>query len=919
MRQRFRFNIRTKILLGYVLIVICLGIFLFVMSDRINQLQEENQYITQHDLQVHNLTNGLEKHVLDMETSQRGYVITGNESYLEPYDQAKVVWENDFNTLYGLVADNPAQQRNLDVIKSHIENWMKVAGEPVIAAKRQGQEEEVTAFFTADPGKAEIDNLRTQLATFRDTELGLTQQRADRLTASNERMLIVMYSIWGAIILLSIAAGMTISGNIARTINQVTGTIRDMYNGGNLGQRIKVKTNDEVRDLGNATNDLLDSLERQNWAKDQIAATATMLQNPLGIHELTQQFVSRLAELLELPYALLYLVNEHTELKRSAAFAAGPEHGKEQGEAYFRAGQGLAGQCALENRMLVVHDLPPGYVSVNSGLGSAAPRVLILAPVSFEGRVRAVIEIAAMRPLHPEQMNLLQELCSILGVSIHSTQINMEVQRLYAESQAMNEELQVQSEELQAQTEELQAQTEEMSMQTEELHILNDKLEEQKSAAENAAAELEKYAEQLAKSSDYKSEFLANMSHELRTPLNSMLILSEILSENKHQNLSEEEQQYASVIHSSGKDLLTLINDILDLSKVEAGEMLIEYDPINLSELPDTLNTYFLKTAEKKNVDFRIQLDKKLPQLFYSDGNRLQQILRNLLSNAFKFTSRGEVSLTVTRLKSEVDTEAGPSSDILAFTVADTGIGIPEEKQQLIFEAFKQVDGANTRKFGGTGLGLSISLSLARLLGGTITLQSEEGKGSAFTLFLPCLEEEPQDDSALFIQQEAAAAIEEPARLKPVPRPVMPISPEELFTPLEEQMFRGSKVLVVDDDIRNVYALANALENFDMSVITAQNGRECLELLREHDDVDIVLMDIMMPEMDGYETIREIRGTYGMNTLPIIALTAKAMKEDREKCLAVGANDYISKPLNIREVVSRMKLWLTNRVTHHTS
>lgn len=906
MSKKRRFTIRSKILLGYLVVVLLFGAALLVLSAQINELQKENDFISHHDLEVHNLTNAIEKDVLDMETGQRGFMLTGKESYLEPYNQALSEWNSNYDQLYGLISDNPSQQQRLQTIKTHILRWIEVAAEPSIALKNQGDQEQVITFFQSDPGKNEIDLLRSQLTGFRNTEIALTEARVTSLAERSSTLLTIMYTLWAAIAAFSIGAAIMVSGNIVKTLRDVRQTIRDISQGGNLGERIHVRTEDEVGDLGRETNKLLDKVQEQNRVKDQLTSIATLLQNPTNLEGLSRLFLNELAILLEVPYSVLYYWKDN-RLLRLAAYAADGEKEHSIGKVSLAPGEGLVGQSAVEKRILRMNDLPQNYIRISSGLGHASATSLTVVPVIFEGRTIAVIELASLKPLLENELEQLHELVEIFSVSLHSTATRMELQQLYDESQVLNEELQAQSEKLQLQTEEMLSQTEELQMQTEELHMLNERLEMQKHAAETSASELASVADQLRTSSGYKSEFLANMSHELRTPLNSMLILSEILAENQHENLSSEEQKYASVIHTSGKDLLNLINDILDLSKVEAGEMDIDLGEVYLGVLPETMNQYFLKTAEQKGIDFRIQMQSHLPETIVTDEMRLHQILRNLLSNAFKFTHEGEVALTISRMNLASPEAGGPETDVIAFSVSDTGIGIAEDKLLQIFDAFKQADGATARKYGGTGLGLSISQSLATLLGGSISATSREGQGSVFTLFLPLRPEEPEtkNTSRLFLNEVATTI--------PIVGTLSNTSRDEiLLTPLEESLLRGRQVFVVDDDIRNVYALANALEQYGMHIITTQNGYECLEMLeRGEANPDIILMDIMMPELDGYDTIRQIRERLKLTQLPIIALTAKAMKEDRDKCIAAGASDYISKPLNIKEVISRMKLWLS--------
>ncbi len=383
------------------------------------------------------------------------------------------------------------------------------------------------------------------------------------------------------------------------------------------------------------------------------------------------------------------------------------------------------------------------------------------------------------------------------------------------------------------------------------------------------------------------------MSHELRTPLNSLLVLAQILAENSAGNLSAKQVEYAETIMSSGKDLLNLINDILDLSKIESGKMEVHPAEVHLKAIEDFAKRNFLPLAQTKKIAFSVQLADDLPEVIYTDEQRLRQILKNLLSNAFKFTEKGSVLLQIK--VAPMQTSATP---MLAISVIDTGIGIPEEKYNIIFEEFLQADGTTNRKYGGTGLGLSISKKIAELLGGFIRLESQEGKGSTFTLFIPL--NVAYDTTKDVIVSEVAAGSEEEFS-DDVNHP----EPEQPQGPLE-----GRKILIVDDDPRNVFALTALLENHKMDVLFAVNGKDGINTLLENPDIDLVLMDIMLPEMDGYEAMRHIRQMPQYQTLPIIALTAKAMKYDREKCINAGASDYISKPVNLKQLLSLIKVWL---------
>ena len=504
----------------------------------------------------------------------------------------------------------------------------------------------------------------------------------------------------------------------------------------------------------------------------------------------------------------------------------------------------------------------------------------------------------------------------MLGMAIHSVQSRMEIERLLSDSQAMTEELQVQAEELQSQSEELQMQSEELRMINEQLEERSQEAEQKSKELEFSKEELEAKNEQLLQSSKYKSEFLANMSHELRTPLNSILILSEMLAEKANGDYTEEEREFAKVIYTSGNDLMMLINDILDLSKVEAGKLEVFFNEANIREIAETVERSFLPMAEQKGLTFTVEIEEDLPSIFYTDEQRMQQIIKNLLSNAVKFTNKGSVSLKLEKVKNTKEKEAldqNVQSDFwMKIVVEDTGLGIPQEKQDLIFEAFQQADGATARKYGGTGLGLSICREFAKLLGGFITLDSKENEGSVFTVYLPNLPEglqKTQTNDVIHLpisnevleqvavqkeeNEEIAVAMAEP-------------EPDELI-----DVFKGKRVLITDDDHRNIFALKNALESKGVEIMVAENGIECLNLLQREQDLDMILMDIMMPELDGYETMRHIRSNPDFISIPIIALTAKAMKGDREKCLEAGATDYISKPINLEQLFSVMRVWLT--------
>ncbi|MGW3406586.1 response regulator, partial [Streptomyces zhihengii] len=504
---------------------------------------------------------------------------------------------------------------------------------------------------------------------------------------------------------------------------------------------------------------------------------------------------------------------------------------------------------------------------------------------------------------------------------------------------------------LQSSNAELEDKAELLAQQNRDIEVKNTEIEE-------ARQVLEERAEQLAVSMRYKSEFLANMSHELRTPLNSLLILAKLLADNADANLSPKQVEFAETIHGAGSDLLQLINDILDLSKVEAGKMDVSPTRIALVQLVDYVEATFRPLTAEKGLDFSVRVSPELPATLHTDEQRLLQVLRNLLSNAVKFTDSGAVELVIRPAGTDVPQsireqllEAGTlrdaDADLIAFSVTDTGIGIAAGKMRVIFEAFKQADGTTSRKYGGTGLGLSISREIARLLGGEIHAASEPGRGSTFTLYLPLHVAEPSAPAYPQLppgngaQEPAAAGFEQVVQSSPR-QPSAQAGPAALFrrrrkalaagegadrvpgeqgeqagaeAPDERRVFAfdGEKVLIVDDDIRNVFALTSVLEQHGLSVLYAENGREGIEVLEQHDDVTVVLMDIMMPEMDGYATTTAIRRMPQFAGLPIIALTAKAMKGDREKAIESGASDYVTKPVDPDHLLSVMEQWMNGK------
>ncbi len=914
MYSKLKLGIRSKITIGYIVIILCLLASVIILNNQITSLQKERNFIIKYDSQVQALTNSIEKYILDMESSQRGYIITGELSYLEPYDNASKNWKVDFNELHQLLDDKPNQQEKLEEIKATIEHWVATSGEPTIKLKKDNNTADLTEFFKVDIGRKDMETMRKQFASFRTAENVLTQTKANQLDKKNSNLTSGLFGLLVLVSVIAIVIASGISRSIVKTITEVTEAIKVIAaSKGNHKGRIHVKTNDEINALADATNELLDTLEKREWLQSNIAEVVTKYQGISAITQLAEIFLSEIAQMTQSSLGAFYvreMNNNEIHFVKKAAFADASDNiGMER----FKIGQGLIGQCVSDKRIYIYNDIPKDYRVIGTGLGEAPPKSIFMIPVIFEEEVIAVVELATMTNYTELQQELVKQIIETFGLTVNSILGRMEVVRLLNESRAMTEELQVQSEELQTQSEELQMQTEELTMINEQLEERTKDAETKSRELEIAKRDLEESAEQLLLNSNYKSEFLANMSHELRTPLNSILILSEMLAENSRNSLTEEEAEFASVIHSSGEDLLALINDILDLSKVEAGKLDIIFGEVNVSEVPLQLEQIFSPVAHKKKLDFQMTIAENVVDVFYTDEKRFLQILKNLLSNAFKFTEEGSVNLSIEQLANEQLTNNMQeiSTEWLEITVSDTGIGIPKDKHQLIFESFQQADGATVRKYGGTGLGLSICKEFAKLLGGWVSLQSEEEKGSSFTLTMPSLPNGINEETCsnlTFAEVVATTVVNE--KIEVIEEPF-----DESYQDSQNEVdvFYDKNILIVDDDYRNIYALKTALEKRGMNILVAKDGLECLDVMQTNDKIDLILMDIMMPNMDGYETMSIIREQMKLTDLPIIALTAKAMKNDRDKSLEAGASDYISKPLNLDQLLSVLRVWLVSK------
>jgi CheY-like chemotaxis protein/signal transduction histidine kinase/CHASE3 domain sensor protein len=1109
----------------------------------------------EHTDQVLNRASEIYKLTLDMETGMRGFLLSGEEDYLAPYEQARGKFRPQTEQLIDMVSDNPPQVQRLERLLAMQDQW-DVYAQEVIGNRRNGGN------FMAEVGRGRgknlTDGMRRELDTFINSERELRQQRNAEVSNT---------TLWGAGIYLVVS--ILFSALLAL-----------------FGRRELMNLSQTYSQAMGKQADYADEQRRRAWLGGGQTQLAERLLGQPHVQELADRSLEFLADYLGCVVAALYLRDAQTgDLKRVAGYGFSEDASLKE---HFYRGEGLIGQAARGRRLVCLDNLPADYIKVASSLGEGQPVSVALVPLQSEDRVNGVVELAFMRALEPREREFLEAIASSVGTALEAARYRNRLQEVLAETQQLNEELQTQQEELRAANEELEQQArvlkesqahletqqaeleqtnEKLSEQAQTLADQRDELDQRNTTLGRIQAQLEERAEELQRASRYKSEFLANMSHELRTPLNSSLILAKLLAENANGNLSDEQVKFAESIYSAGNDLLNLINDILDIAKVEAGKLEVRPERTPLASMLEGLRDVFVPLAGERSLSFVIEQQGELPQVLFTDRQRAEQILRNLLSNAFKFTDRGGVTLSVSR----------QDDNYLAFAVRDTGIGIAADQQQAIFDAFRQADGTTNRRYGGTGLGLSISRDLAGLLGGSIMVSSVPGEGSTFTLLLPermadagapskppvtvvvptapvapvtaavaapmprlpapfaddrehlserrgrrvlvvedevrfarilfdlahelgyaclvatCADEglelarqyrpdailldmrlpdgsglgvlqslkddaltrhipvhvvsvEDQSEAALHLgavgyalkptsrdqlkdvfgkleaklnqqvkrvllveddplQRDSVARLisdedieitavalagealerlrdtvfdcmiidlklpdmlgnellrrmaeedicsfppvivytgrnltrDEEAELLKYSRSIIikgARSPERLLDEVtlflhkveaelssehqrmlktarsRDKLFEGRRLLLVDDDVRNIFALSSALEQKGATVEVARNGHEALAKLREHEDIDLVLMDVMMPEMDGYEATRQIRLEPRWKNLPIIAVTAKAMKDDQERCREVGANDYLAKPIDLDRLFSLIRVWM---------
>jgi signal transduction histidine kinase/CheY-like chemotaxis protein/CHASE3 domain sensor protein len=1202
-------SIGKKIAVGFLLALIALLVIGLFSSRELQQLEANSAWVD-HTFQVQDKLGRLTGDLARAESGARGYGLVQDPELEASSDVAAEDARRDLNDLRNLTMDNAVQQERIDKLEPLLTQRLNVLKRMMESGNVADPNVRATAVRNGESYMVQVRQLLDEMER-QESDL-LAQRRIAVQTVARSTYYILVYGTVAAFCLVGIT-GIVVTYSITRPIG-VLGIGAGKIGGGDYTHRVSIKSRDEIGELAQHFNQMAEqvqerqlALEEQDWLKTGLTRMGALFQGQRDPATVCGTVLAELASLLEARHSALYVVSDENE---QPVLALQGTYAADNAPARIAPGQGLVGQCFLDQKRIQLDEVPPGYLHIHSSLGDTPPRAVVVQPALFEGEVLAVLELALLRAPTAMQLTLLDRVAESFGVVLNTIGASQRTEELLLQSQKLSAELQGRQEELNRKNRELEAQTtrlrnselllqeqqeelkqtnEELEQTNEELQQTNEEIEEkasllahQKKEAEKTSREIEQArkalqekAEQIAQTSRYKSEFLANMSHELRTPLNSLLILSKILAENHDNNLTEKQVQYAGTIYSSGNDLLELINEVLDLSKIESGAVELEPDEVPLAEIRRFVEQTFRPVAENKNLDFQVDFDPSLPASIQTDTRRLEQVLKNLLSNAFKFTEQGAVRIRVALATSGWNPENQTLSrapGVIAFAISDTGIGIPAEKQELIFQAFQQADAGTSRKYGGTGLGLSISREIAGLLGGTVQVESAPGQGSTFTLFVPTVfagaptrstrttapavqhapapaspptlavdPEGIEDDRAklqagdlilLIIEDDPAfagiladfarekgfkavvarsvaqgvslageihpsaitldlnlpdndgwivldrlkhdpktrhipihiiSADEERERSlrlgavsyfqKPVTkenldqalsqtieflnRPLKNLliveddatqrqalvdligngdvhstavgtaaeafaemdnlrfdclvldlglpdmggiqfvreiherygantppvivytgrelsreeetelrmisdsiviknarSPERLLdetalflhrvqTKLPEAKRRiieqaqkndsilaGRKVLVVDDDVRNIFAITSALEASQMQVNYAESGQAGIDYLELHPDVEVVLMDVMMPGMDGFEAIRRIRAMDRFKKLPIISVTAKAMKGDREKCLEAGASDYITKPVDMDQLRSLLRVWL---------
>ncbi|WP_305823695.1 response regulator [Massilia brevitalea] len=856
--SQFRRILTRNVALPLGLSVLSAGVFVAIIAYLISVLNwvEHSQQVIGNATEVNRL-------VSDMETGMRGYLLTGDESFLGPYVVAKPKVDAELENLSRLVNDNDSQVGRLQRVRAAQVEWVRYSNEMI---ERRRRNEDVIESIKSGRGKILTDDMRAQFAAFIAMERTLLQAR------NEDARSVTTWSVGFYLLFTLIVGGMMAA----------------------FGRRELVRLSTSYSDILDHEAEHNTELRHQAWLRTGQTELATRSAGIHSLEPLAQAVLDHVVRYVGGTVAAMYVRNDEGVLRRIGAFGFSNE---EERNLVIEPGASLASQAANENRLITVDNLPDDYMKVASSLGESVPREVVIAPINNFGKVKGVIEIGFLHGIRERDVEFLKLIADNVGASVAAVVYRQRLQDALSETQALNEELQVQQEELRTANEELEEQSRaleesqsSLENQQAELEQTNDQLAEQalnldmkNAALTEAQDQLRARALDLERASRYKSEFLANMSHELRTPLNSSLILAKLLSDNVPGNLNEEQVRFAQTIYSAGNDLLNLINDILDISKVEAGKLELLPEDLPLRRTVEGLGRTFEPLAKQKELQFTVTVEPNVPASIHTDRQRLEQVLKNLLSNAVKFTEQGAVSLTVSA------TDEG----WVQFTVQDSGIGIAPEQQERVFEAFHQADGTTSRRFGGTGLGLSISRDLTSLLGGTLVVSSTPGEGSSFTLSLPksgAVAATPPAPRAPAPQLRAARPAPAPVAA-PAAEPAQP--PAERFPDDREQPVAGRRtVLVVEDEpgfARILYDLAHDLGYRCLVGLTAGEGLE----LATNNGPDAILLDIRLPDGSGLSVLQQLKDNPATRHIPVHVVSSM---ENGNEALHLGAIGYALKP-----------------------
>lgn len=913
-------TLKNNLRIGLGLSLVLLFISSLASYVSISNLNKSSAMVTQSNDIMSNLDDIIST-LKDAETGQRGYLLTGQDIFLDPYTGAKKIAVGLLDEVKQQTKDNPSQQKNIIKLDEIIEGRLSVL-EKTIAIKKSGGVVNVGDLLT---GKEYMDNARKLIKSMKAEE----KEVLDMRTADQNRlagytpMLIIFAALLAVVITIFFYRRVSADFNarvklqqelqdkndeIANRIEVIQG-IANQISSGNYQIRLDGEAKDGLGSLAGSLNAMAESLQYsfslladKEWLQSGIASLNDQMVGEKSVNELTADILENIIQHVDAQVAAFYLSEEDHELHLTGSYALQEDQGKNK----LKAGEGIAGQAFKSGRQILLNDIPNDELTISYAAGNTKPKNIVAVPVIRDHMVVGVMEIGSMHIFSPIQLDFLNSVSGNIAVAVHVSQNRKRLQDFLEETQAQAEELQAQhseleglNAELEAQTQKIQTSEEELRVQQEELLQSNQELEERSTLLEEKNQlihehnlEIQRKSEQLEQSTKYKSEFLANMSHELRTPLNSILLLSKLMSDNKE--LDPEYIEYAEVIQSSGQGLLGLIDEILDLSKIEAGKMKLELADISLNEVSTDMRSLFNPLAKNKHLELRIDMEENLP-LIYTDKMRLEQILKNLLSNAIKFTVKGSVTLKIANKA---------TGRAILFSVTDTGIGIPAGKQGLVFEAFQQADGSTRRRFGGTGLGLSISRELARLLGGEIELISAENAGSTFTLTLP-VDGVPLEE-ATAVQEYISSPLFENLPVKPAERFTVDHIPQEVEDDRNDIVAGDKVILIIEDDTPFAKTLLSFTRKRNYKGIVAVRGDIGIELANLYKPLAI-LLDIQLPVKDGWQVMEELKTNPATRHIPVHIMSSLEVKKES---LLKGAVDFINKPFaleHLQEIFQKLE------------